>query len=100
MGPRNIEEVNIASGKQGARISVSLILQIAAFLVMFGYTWASFQTKADAKQEIRDAQALYMPRELSDERWKTNGSDHRRLEKKLDAIMERLKIPPVTEDAK
>jgi hypothetical protein len=38
------------------------------------------------QQEMKDEKSIYMPLQLSEERWKTNESDHDKIEKKLDTI--------------
>jgi hypothetical protein len=86
MGNGNESTVNVV---QQRGISLSVIIQIATILILIGFTWASFETKADALAKS-DAAAkfnreTYMPRELSLEKWSKNEDAHAEIKKALEA---------------
>jgi hypothetical protein len=58
---------------------------------MAGIAYASFQTKADAKADMKYISETYMTKELSQERWKNNDDAHKMLELKLDEILKELR---------
>jgi hypothetical protein len=83
--------VEILSQSNNKRISWSIVIQLATFLLMTGIAYASLQTKAEAKAELKFIAETYVTKELSNERWSNNAKDHDIIVKRLDDILKELR---------
>jgi hypothetical protein len=83
--------MELLSQTSGKRISWGIIIQLATFLLMAGVAYASLQTKADARADLKFVAETYVTKELSNERWANNKGDHEVITKKLDDILKELR---------
>lgn len=76
-------------------VNWSIIVQLLTFIFLAGFAYATLETRKDHTQDINDLRkentVLYMPRELSLEKWRINDESHARLEKLAAEIRDELR---------